>query len=160
MSRISLHWKWDWPRWPIRSFVNLFYINDLHNMAMFFTCEPFLLEGNLGIISVNFFLKFPLCLCVLLSHVRLFATPWTIAHQTPVSMGFSGQEYWSGLPSHSPGDLRNPGIKSKSPAWRADSFLCVWWELLGFVLLKISCINYSSVFVFLAYYLICQYCIS
>ena len=40
-----------------------------------------------------------------LSHVRLFATPWTVAHQAPPSMGFSRQEYWSGLPFHSPGDL-------------------------------------------------------
>ena len=47
----------------------------------------------------------------LLSHVRLFATPWTVAHQAPPSMGFSRQEYWSGLPFRSPGDLPNPGIE-------------------------------------------------
>ena len=40
-----------------------------------------------------------------LSHVRLFATPWTVAHQAPPSMGFSRQEYWSGLPFPSPGSL-------------------------------------------------------
>ena len=44
------------------------------------------------------------------SHVRLFATPWIAAHQAPLSMGFSGQEYWSGLPFPSPGDLPDPGI--------------------------------------------------
>ena len=44
----------------------------------------------------------------LLSHVRLFATPWTVAYQAPQSMGFSRQEYWSGLPFPSPGDLCNP----------------------------------------------------
>ena len=53
--------------------------------------------------------------CVL-SHVRLFVTPWTVAHQAPLSMGFSRQEYWSGLPLPSPGDLPKPGIKPGSPA--------------------------------------------
>ena len=45
----------------------------------------------------------------LLSHIRLFATPWTIVCQAPPSMGFPRQEYWSGLPFPSPGDLPNPG---------------------------------------------------
>ena len=54
-------------------------------------------------------------MCVkLLSRVRLFATPWTVARQAPLSMGFSRQEYWSGLPFPSPGDLCNPGIKPRS----------------------------------------------
>ena len=48
-------------------------------------------------------------------------TPWTVGLQAPLSMGFSIQEYWSGLPFHSPGDLPNPGIKPKSPAFQADS---------------------------------------
>ena len=42
-------------------------------------------------------------------------TPWTVAHQAPPSMGFSRQEYWSGLPFPSPGDLPNPGIEPGSP---------------------------------------------
>ena len=50
-----------------------------------------------------------------LTHFRLFATPWTIARQAPLSMGFSGQEYWDGLPFLPPGDLPDPGIKSASP---------------------------------------------
>ena len=56
-----------------------------------------------------------------LSRVRLFATPWTIAHQAPPSMGFSRQEYWSGLPFPSPGDLPDPGIQPTSPALEADA---------------------------------------
>ena len=56
-----------------------------------------------------------------LSRVRLFATPWTVAYQAPPSRGFSRQEYWSGLPFPSPGDLPNPGIKSRSPALEADA---------------------------------------
>ena len=50
-----------------------------------------------------------------LSRVRLFATPWTVAYQAPPSMGFSRQEYWSGVPIPSPGDLPNPGIEPWSP---------------------------------------------
>ena len=52
----------------------------------------------------------------LLSRVQLFATPWTVAYQASLSMGFSRQEYWSGLPFPSPGDLPDPGIEPMSPA--------------------------------------------
>ena len=55
-----------------------------------------------------------------LSHVQLFATLWTVAHQAPLSMGFSRQEYWSGLAFPSPGDLPDPGIEPRSPALQAD----------------------------------------
>ena len=51
-----------------------------------------------------------------LSHVRLFATPWTIAYQVLLSKGFSRQEYWRGWPFPSPGNLPNPGIEPGSPA--------------------------------------------
>ena len=57
----------------------------------------------------------------LLSCVWLFANPWTVAHQAPPSMGFSRQEYWSGLLFPSPGDLTDPGIKLRSPSLQADS---------------------------------------
>ena len=52
----------------------------------------------------------------LLSHVRLFATPWIVAYQASPSMGFSKQVYWSGLPFPSPGDLPIPGIEPRSSA--------------------------------------------
>ena len=54
-----------------------------------------------------------------LSCVRLFVTPWTVACQAPLSMGFSRQEYWSGLPLPSPGELPDPGIEPRSPALQA-----------------------------------------
>ena len=57
-----------------------------------------------------------------LSHVQLFATPWTVVYQAPPSMGFSRQEYWRGLPFPSPGDLPDPGIEPGSPALWADTF--------------------------------------
>ena len=56
-----------------------------------------------------------------LSRVRLFATLWTVAHQAPLSMGFSRQEYWSGLPFLSPGDLPDPGIEHRSPTLQAEA---------------------------------------
>ena len=58
-----------------------------------------------------------------LSRVPLFATPWTVAHQALPSMGFSRQEYWSGLPFPSPGDLPDPGIEPRCPALQADTLI-------------------------------------
>ena len=55
------------------------------------------------------------------SCVQLFVTPWTVAHQALPSMGFSRQEYWSGLPFPSPRDLSNPGIEPMSPTLQADA---------------------------------------
>ena len=57
----------------------------------------------------------------LLSPVPLFATPWTVAHQAAQSMEFSRQEYWSGLPFPSAGDLPKPGIEPGSPTLQADA---------------------------------------
>ena len=59
------------------------------------------------------------------SRIRLFATPWIVAHQAPLSMGFPRQEYWSGLPFPSPGDLPDQGIEPgalKSPALTGEFF--------------------------------------
>ena len=72
-------------------------------------------EGNKGLWLPR------ICVCV--SPGRLFATPWTAAHQAPLSMGFSRKGYWSGLLFPSPGDLPNPGIEPGSPKLQADSLL-------------------------------------
>ena len=56
-----------------------------------------------------------------LSCVRLFATPRPVAYQAPLSVGFSRQEYWSGLPFPSPGEIADPGIEPRSPALQADA---------------------------------------
>ena len=74
--------------------------------------EPY----NLNVSMLDVILKVKL-----LSHVRLFVTPRTVAYQAPPSMGFSRQEYWIGLPFPSPGDLPNPGIESVSPALQTDT---------------------------------------
>ena len=57
------------------------------------------------------FLTAHVCVLSSFSHVWLFATPWTIAHQAPLSLGFSRQEYWNGLPCPPPGDLPDPGME-------------------------------------------------
>ena len=67
-----------------------------------------------------------MCVCMRVhscSCIRLFVTQLTIAHQAPLSIEFSRQEYWSGLPSATPGNLPNPGIEPSSPALQKDSLL-------------------------------------
>ena len=67
---------------------------------------------------------------LMLSHVSLCATLWTITHQAPLSMGFSTQEYWSGVPFPSPRDLPNPGMEPESrasPALLVDTSLLSHW---------------------------------
>ena len=71
----------------------------------------------------------------LLSCVRLFATQWAVAYQAPPSMGVSRQEYWSGFPFPSPGDLPDPWIESGSPELQKDALLS---ELLGKPFLKLG----------------------
>ena len=56
-----------------------------------------------------------------LSRVRFFAAPWAVAYKVPLSMGFSRQEYWSGLPSPPLGDLSDPGMEPRCPALQADT---------------------------------------
>ena len=64
-----------------------------------------------------------MCVCVSCSVMSDSVNQWTVACQAPLSMGFSRQEYWSGLLFPSPGDLPEPGIKLRSPALQADSLL-------------------------------------
>ena len=68
-----------------------------------------------------------MCMYLVAQPCLTLATPWTIAYQAPLSMGFSRQEYWSGLPFPSPGDLPNPGNEPRPPALQAD---CLPTELL------------------------------
>ena len=84
----------------------------------------------------------PLCIdyVKLLSRVQLFATPWTVTYQASLSMGFYKQEYWSGLPFPSPGDLPNPGIEPWSPALPADALPS---EPSGKLCIKLHEINFS-----------------
>ena len=126
-----------------------FFINPyLRNLCCVYTVRILILEyKNFGefLNPLECFVNFCMCLhfpevrtqvhvnCF--SHVQLFATTWTVARQGPLSMGFSGQEYWSRLPCPSPGDLPNQGIKPaslKSPAVAGRFFTThATWEVLG-----------------------------
>ena len=88
------------------------------------------------------------------SRVLIFASPWTVARQSPLSMGFSRQKYWSRLLFPSPGDLSHPGIKPVSSAFQADSlpripesskppekpiyYVCVLFNIFNNVLLELE----------------------
>ena len=79
------------------------------------------------------------CMLNRFSHIQFFVTLWTIAHQALLSMGFSRQEYWSGLPFPSPGDLPDPGIEHSSPeapALQADSLPLNHWGSPHWILLS------------------------
>ena len=75
-----------------------------------------------------------------LSCVQLFATPWAVAYQATPFTGFSRQEYWSGLPFPSPGDLLNPGIEHRSPALQAGSLL-VGYQGSPYWCMKVKSLN-------------------
>ena len=83
----------------------------------------------------SYYLKDCVCELSRFSHVRRFSTLWTVAHQAPLSMGFSRQEYCNGLPSPPPGELPDPGFKPASPpplALQVDSLsLSHRWKALG-----------------------------
>ena len=85
-----------------------------------------LIEPKLKICNLNFskIIKRNLCICFIVRYfscVQLFATPGMVAYLAPPFMGFSRQEYWSGLPFPSPADLPKPGIKPGSPALQTDA---------------------------------------
>ena len=61
------------------------------------------------------------CVCMCAQSCAALQFPWTVAHQSPLSMGFSRQEYWDGLAFPTPGDLPNPGIEPRPPTLQADS---------------------------------------
>ena len=93
-------------------------------------------------LATNSLVKVKVLACAqLLSHVQLFMTPWTVAHQAPLSMRFSRQEHWSGEPWPPPGDLPDPGIELASPAlagwfftinttWEAQLKTSAFWKCI------------------------------
>ena len=77
--------------------------------------------GFLGVNSLSILLQLRWFGGLVTKSCPTLVTPWTVAHQAPLSMGFSKQEYWSGLPFPSPGDLPDPGIEPRSPALQTDA---------------------------------------
>ena len=105
-------WRCEWVTFPYISLSICFGICHYQRLSSSIIPSP---KGFFYLMSY-----YPLRLCVL-SHVQLFETPWTVACQTPLTMGFSRQEYWSGLSYPSAGDLPSPEVKPVSPAL-ADRF--------------------------------------
>ena len=101
--------------------------------------DPRVAAGFVGGVTVDRFLRASASLSALsrFRHVQLFVTPWTIACQAPLSMGFSRQEHWSGFPCPPPGDLPDPGIKPSSltsPALAGGFFTSsATWEALPYL---------------------------
>ena len=93
--------------------------------GMFLDPQQTLPHGSnvLTLSSGHCFVQLLVCPACLLSHVRFFVTPWTVTHQAPLSMGFSRQEYWSGLSCPPPKELPSLGIKPRSLALQANSLL-------------------------------------
>ena len=113
--------------------IHLFIIFPNYPFNIYIVMAPLTSDLIICVFFLSLF-SFPLSLCIMpsvfqtwklkvksLSRVRLFATPWTVAHQALPSMVFSRQEYWSGLPFPSPGDLPDPGIEPRSPTLEADT---------------------------------------
>ena len=101
----------------ISSIIHHLYSNIYSGDMLKYPLENNLQQNNENYTSVNFVVCIFFLKVKLLSRVRLFATPWTVAYQVPPSMGFSRQEYWSGLPFPSAGNLPDPRIEPESPAW-------------------------------------------
>ena len=126
----KLSWCWGWAM--MKGLVTL--PSHFHTWILFEKLFPQVTGPCLA-------LWYEACVCMSaqsLSRVQLFATPWTVACQAPLSMGFPRQEYWSGLPFLSPGDLPNPGIKPVSPALASGFFTT---EPPGKPYVKCICVN-------------------
>ena len=105
--------------WHLRNFhviVILFVYNSCQCERLWYT-----MNAEKYYLSKWVWLPPPIPVVQSLSSLQLFATLWTVDHKAPLSMEFSRQEYWSGSPFPSPGDLPNPGTELRSPALQADS---------------------------------------
>ena len=99
--------------------------DELSGVTLFSQLSVWIMQKAFTSMSLYTSVKIPPFFCIhtqTLSYVQLFATPWIIACQAPLPMGFSRQKYWSGLPFPSPGDLSDPGIEPDSPPLQVDSF--------------------------------------
>ena len=107
---------YSWHLWNFHVIVILFVYNSCQCERLWYT-----VNAKKYYLSKWVWLSPPIIVVQSLSSLQLFATLWTVAHKAPLSMEFSRQEYWSGSPFPSPGDLPNPGTELRSPALQADS---------------------------------------
>ena len=118
-EKITLSSPWSWT-FSLQNWKKIHFWCSVHQSVVF--CYGSLISTHLLYGKY----VFHACMLSCFSRVRLFATPWTVAHQAPLSRGFSRQDHWSGLPCPPPGDLPDPGIEPVSPvapALQAESLL-------------------------------------
>ena len=131
------------PTWGHRTFINTSYHRILFSLdfhfALFVVPFPHWIDPFFWISCVNdlWWSLFVWSDVKLLSHIRLFVTPWTIAYQVPPSMGFSRQEYWSRLPFPFPGDLPNPWIEP-GVSHMVDRLFTIWANREVFICGRVS----------------------
>ena len=106
---------------PVLSYLETIFISYWKPSLTFYTQFHILIVLAIPTCLLKLIQLFSLTREKSLRHVQLSAIPWTVAYQASPSMGFSRQEYWSGLPFPSPGDLPDPGIKPRSPTLQVDS---------------------------------------
>ena len=106
---------------PILSYLETIFISYWKPSLTFYTQFHILIVLAIPICLLKLIQLFSLTREKSLRHVQLSAIPWTVAYQASLSVGFSRQEYWSGLPFPSPGDLPDPGIKPRSPTLQANT---------------------------------------
>ena len=111
--------------WVSQEVRSLLLHHSLNSVCFFVMCLVMVVRNQ-----CKHFLSNSLLLLSHFSHIQGFATLWTVARQAPLSMGFSRQEYWSGLPCPPPGDLPDPGIEPRSHALQGNSFHLATWETL------------------------------
>ena len=149
MSRTEIRTQIAWLQSPALKHHAMLYLKIVINIYWKLTLGPCIILSPLHLISQLSFKKglwhVMSCVCMI-SHIWLFATPWTVTHQAPLSMEFSREEYWSKLPFPPPGDLpwMEPMYVSFSH-WGSPSHMyleclteekSLWWEELFFVLIK------------------------
>ena len=116
-EKLPISYKYNWHWWVFKFRTGL---EILENLVSFFAFFPFSSFCSTPILCFLFHLSYNIpssintCVLSCFSPVQIFVTLWTVAHQVPLPMGFPRQEYWSGLPFPSPGDLPNPGIEPSS----------------------------------------------
>ena len=118
------HTRWGFEVLAILCFLPWVVVTQHRSLGFYGLCDAWIENMNKRVcvcVYVQFNIKhvgqsllgmlFDVCMLSCFRHVWLFATPWTVTHQAPLSMGFSRPEHWGGLPFPPPGDLPNPGIK-------------------------------------------------
>ena len=117
------------------------------NAALVYLLPGLAMSLCLGQYNMTVFCELQCHCCLVAKLCPTLATPWTVAHRAPLSMGFPGQEYWSGLPFPSPGDLPDPGAKPESPALACRFFTLSHQESPWTSVISVQSLSHVQLFV-------------